>query len=138
MGLKSQVDEIINDWLQTSPLRKVYQAFSLYLTISAIASLLSEIFYWKGFFKDALTFYHQFVRGPLHQVFFYFKLDFRPEYLDFIVIYFLLLSAFISLRFVEIQNNVKINWRLTLNLLGGILVIAIPAALGTDRFITWH
>jgi hypothetical protein len=109
-----------------------------FLSTSTIASLSETLIKWKGFFRDALTFYHQFVREPLHQLFFDFKLDLRPEYLDFIVIYSLLFSAFIRLRFVEMQNNIPINWRLILNLFGGIFVIAMPVALGTDRFITWH
>lgn len=117
----------------------MYQTLSFYLTISAIASLLSDTFVrWKGIFWDGLTFYHQFVREPLHEIFLDFKLDLVPELIDFVVIYALLVSAFIRLRFVEIKNNLKVNWKLTFNLFLGIAFVAMFCVLGTAQaFKPW-
>lgn len=129
MGLKSEIDEIKNNWSQASPGGKVRLALKYYILTSAVASLSEEIVKWKGVFRDALTFYHHFVRDPVRELFFYIKLDLSPVIIDYLVIYTLLISSFLRVLFVERKNNLKanriINRKLALQLFMGIVFIAL-------------
>ncbi|MCC2682956.1 MAG: heme/copper-type cytochrome/quinol oxidase, subunit 1 [Nitrosospira multiformis] len=129
MDLKSEIDKIKNVWSQASPLGKVYHSLSFYLSISTIASLSETVIKWKGFFRDALTFYHQFIREPLHKIFFDLKLDLVPELIDYLVIYTLLISSFLRVLFVERKNDLEanriINRKLGMQLCMGIVFIAL-------------
>ena len=109
MGLKSDIDEVKTAWSQATPLAKVYLALSLFLSTSAIASLTDTIVQWKGFFRNALAFYHEWINAPLIELFLAFGLRIAPEAGDYIVVVTLLISSAIrlSLHWAKHGGGVK-------------------------------
>jgi hypothetical protein len=65
MGLKGDLQEITSAWGKASWRLKAFFIFSIFLASNSVATLSDTIFRWKGFVKDAVSFYQEYVAGPL-------------------------------------------------------------------------
>jgi hypothetical protein len=124
MSLKKDFDELKASWSQASPLFKVYLAFSFFLSTSAIASLSEAIVKWRGFFLDALTFYHQVFSEPLRKWFLELGLKATTETTNYLVIFALILSAYVRMLVIERKNQLEVDWLLRINILLGIFNVS--------------
>ena len=65
MGLMSDLEEAKSLWKKSSLPMKAVGVFSVFMTISSIASLSDVIFQWKGFIRDGVQFYWRWISGPV-------------------------------------------------------------------------
>ncbi len=65
MGLKGDLHEVATVWKRSSWRIKTGLVFSLFLASGSIASLSDTVFRWKGFVRDALSFYQAYVSDQL-------------------------------------------------------------------------
>lgn len=65
MGLKGDLQEVATVWEKSSWRVKAYLLLSAFLASGSIASLSDTVFRWKGFFRDALSFYQAYVSDQL-------------------------------------------------------------------------
>lgn len=63
--LKKECEQLKMAWVKLSLPAKVLSGISLFLSASSITSLSNAIIEWKGFIKDAVDFYQQFISVPL-------------------------------------------------------------------------
>lgn len=63
--LKKECEQLKLAWVKLSLPAKVLSGISLFLSASSITSLSKAIIEWKGFIKDAVDFYQQFISVPL-------------------------------------------------------------------------
>lgn len=68
MGLKADVDEVLHSWSRSPWWMRVWLILSGFLAISSVASLAETVTKWKGFFKDAVSFYHDWISLPLRNL----------------------------------------------------------------------
>ncbi len=68
MGLKADVDEVVQYWSGAPWRVRVLLAIALFLSSSSLASLSEAVWKWKGFILDALTFYRSWVVHPMSEV----------------------------------------------------------------------
>lgn len=68
MGLKGDLQEVATVWKQSSWRVRAYLALSAFLASGSIASLSETVFRWKGFVRDALSFYQAYVSDQLLRV----------------------------------------------------------------------
>lgn len=109
MGLSGEIKESIEDWKIKSPLFKVIAIFGLFMAISSITSIADTIFQWKGFIKDGLDFYRNYISKPIGDSF---KLLFDLNYTSYAIDYILLLVIIISINiryFIQEHKNKLIS-----------------------------
>ncbi|RFC34099.1 MAG: hypothetical protein DID90_2727554820 [Candidatus Nitrotoga sp. LAW] len=68
MGIKGDWNEVADIWSRSPWRVRVLLGVSLFLASNSIATLSDTVFRWKGFIKDALSFYQQYVTVPLWSV----------------------------------------------------------------------
>lgn len=64
MGLKADIDEVVDHWTHAPWRVKVFLAVALFISSSSLASLSESVFRWKGFLLEALAFYRVYVSDP--------------------------------------------------------------------------
>jgi len=102
-----------------------------------VASLAETIVKWKGFFQDALAFYHQVISEPLRKLFLELGLRIISETANYLVILVLLTSAFVRMRFIGKKNKLEGDWNLTVGILLAILNATVLIAMGETPTI-WY
>lgn len=65
MGLKGDLQEVAAAWPKYSWRLRAFLVLSIVLASSSVATLSDTVFRWKGFIKDALSFYQEFIADQL-------------------------------------------------------------------------
>ncbi len=65
MGLKGDLHEVATVWERSSWRVKAYLLLSAFLASGSIASLSDTVFRWKGFLREALSFYQAYFSDQL-------------------------------------------------------------------------
>ena len=65
MGLKGDWNEAASIWSKSPWRVRILLGASVFLASNSIATLSDTVFRWKGFIKDALSFYQQYFTVPL-------------------------------------------------------------------------
>jgi len=68
MGLKGDIEEAKKDWSKAPWWKRCGYSLSVYIAVSAIASLAETVVKWKGFIHDLLGFYRIWVSSPLRNI----------------------------------------------------------------------
>ena len=68
MGLKGDLHEVATVWKRSSWQVKAYLTLSAFLASGSIASLSDTVFRWKGFVRDALSFYQEYLSDQLLRI----------------------------------------------------------------------
>lgn len=89
MGFLGDIKEVHEGWKEKSWGYKTLVIASLFFTTTSITGLAGLIIQWKGFIKTGIDFYHQYIVGPMREVFSWVNLNPPEEYIDAsLVMYF--------------------------------------------------
>ena len=68
MGLKADLDEVVDAWHKATWRVRLWLALSLFAASGSIASLSESVAKWKGFFLESLAFYRQYISDPFNSL----------------------------------------------------------------------
>jgi len=105
MGIKSEFDEIKDNWPDSPLWVKVWLVLSAFLAVSSLASLAETIIKWKGFIKDAITVYKEWIASPLLELLANVNVHVLKGAVDLLVIQVVLVSSFIRFIWLSSEAN---------------------------------
>lgn len=124
MGLKADVDEVATAWKKASLPVKAYLLLSGFLAVSSVASLSEIVTKWKGFFKDAIDFYRQWVSLPIKHFIEPLGIHVQRADVDFILLFLLLYGSLI--RFGAVTGNMLEDGAEKIGISDTLFLAAIP------------
>lgn len=86
MGIQSQIEEWRAQWNRGSFEKKVVVIASIFIAVGPVASLSDKIFEFRGFMRDGILLYEEFIRYPLMILLSsLFKIQLSSMHFDFLV-----------------------------------------------------
>lgn len=78
--------EIRENWKGRSLGYKVLVILSIIFTTSSLTGLSEVVFKWRGFIKDGLDFYHEWIVGPVRDFLSWINIEISEDLMNFIVL----------------------------------------------------
>jgi hypothetical protein len=129
MGLRGDLHEVTSVWKHSSWRVKAYLALSAFLASGSIASLSDTVFRWKGFIRDALSFYQTYISDQLLRLL---KLFFPTAHIPAGVSHLIILSALylganlrVAVFAVPEARSREVALRATSSYLGAMIAVLI-------------
>lgn len=130
MGLWSDLEEAKAVWSKSSFFMKVAICTSLFLSVSSVTSLSSTVFAWRGFIRDAIHFYREWISDPLRNLLFHAHLDYSSLESDVLILLLIVTASYI--RFVAVTRQLTNTnpFGVTNTNPLGVLSLFVPATMG--------